>query len=131
MEGLHDYFRPEFINRLNHVVVFRPLTLAHAAAIASGQIRELAQRLSSQGISLVASPAVAQAIASEGFSADENARGIRRAVEQQLEHPLAERLLAEEFKAGDTIAVQIKNKKIAFSKAPAVAARLPLPVATQ
>jgi ATP-dependent Clp protease ATP-binding subunit ClpC len=131
MEGLHDYFRPEFLNRLNHIVVFKPLTITHATAIAEIQIRELAERLSAQHIGLTASPAVAQLIAKEGFNADEGARGIRRAVEQHLEHPLAERLLAEEFKAGDTVLVQIKNKKIAFTKAPhATVARLPLPVAT-
>jgi len=128
MDSLHDYFRPEFLNRLSHTIVFRPLTAAHAQTIAQRHVAELAKRLSTQGISLRATPGVIQTIAREGFSAEEGARGIRRAVEQQLEHPLAQRLLAQDFIAGDAVVAEIKGHKVVLSKATKLVARLPLPI---
>ncbi len=129
MDSLHDYFRPEFLNRLSHTVVFRPLTEKHAQAIAQRHVSELAERLLAQGISLRATPGVLQTIAREGFSAEEGARGIRRAVEQQLARPLAQRLLAQEFVAGDHVVAEMKGGRVALSKSTKPIARLPLPVA--
>ncbi len=128
MDSLHDYFRPEFLNRLSHTVVFRPLTERHAQGIAQKHVAELAQRLASQGITLRATPGVLQSIAREGFSAEEGARGIRRAVEQQLEHPLAQHLLSQDFVAGDAVVAEVKNRRVTLSKSARSAARLPEPI---
>ena len=130
MDSLHDYFRPEFLNRLSHTIVFRPLAESHAQAIAQRHVSELADRLAAQGIGLRATPGALQAIAREGFSPEEGARGIRRAVEQQLEHPLAQRLLAQEFVAGDQVVAEVRSGRVTLSKAAKPVARLPLPVAT-
>lgn len=128
MESLHDYFRPEFLNRLSHTVVFRPLAERHAQAIAQRHVAQLAERLAAQGIGLRATPGAIQAIARRGFSAEEGARGIRRAVEQLLEHPLAQRLLAQEFVAGDQVVAELKAGQVTLAKAAKPAAKLPLPV---
>lgn len=114
--SLGDCFRPEFINRLDHLIVFRPLLPAHATQIAELQLQQLTQRLQEQNIKLQIKPGVTKLLGQLGFSNEEGARGINRIIQRQIEHVLAEGIIAEQFKNGDTINVEAKRQKIVINK---------------
>ena len=113
-EGLKDTFRPEFLNRLDKIIIFKPLGQPAAQEIAKLQFEELNHRIKEQGISLKASPQVLKLLVKEGFSADQGARAIRRAVQDLVETPLASAILSGDFKPGDILKAGIVKNKIVF-----------------
>ncbi|PKM10275.1 MAG: ATP-dependent chaperone ClpB [Gammaproteobacteria bacterium HGW-Gammaproteobacteria-3] len=113
--GLH--FRPEFINRLDETVVFHPLEQDQIRAIAGIQIGYLRERLQEREIGLAITDAVLDKLGEAGFDPVYGARPLKRAIQQQLENPLAQEILAGRFAAGDTIAVAVKDEVLVFSKA--------------
>lgn len=112
--GLKDTFRPEFLNRLDKTIIFRPLTKDDALEIAKLQIKELAERIAGQNLNLKVSSKVLQHLVKAGFSPDEGARGIRRIIQEKIESPLATELLSDKFKANEPIKVGLQKEKILF-----------------
>jgi ATP-dependent Clp protease ATP-binding subunit ClpB len=110
-------FRPEFVNRIDEIVVFHPLDEAQIANIARIQLRGLEQRLAKLEIGLDVSAAALKAVAAAGFDPVYGARPLKRAIQQQIENPLAKDILAGNFAAGDRVHVTAKAGAITFAKA--------------
>ncbi|MDE2360482.1 MAG: AAA family ATPase, partial [Betaproteobacteria bacterium] len=109
-------FRPEFVNRIDEIVVFQPLAQAQIASIARIQLHGLEQRLGKLEIGLDVSEAALDAVSQAGFDPVYGARPLKRAIQQQIENPLAKEILGGHFAAGDTVHVIAKNGQIAFRK---------------
>jgi ATP-dependent Clp protease ATP-binding subunit ClpB len=105
METLTQHFRPEFLNRVDDLVVFHPLEPEHIRRIVDIQLEYLRQRLADRDISLVLDDNAIERLADAGFDPVYGARPLKRAIQQQVENPLAQQILAGEFGPGDTIAV--------------------------
>jgi len=115
MEIVATQFKPEFINRIDESVVFHPLEKEQIRAIALIQIEILRQRLAEREIGFEISKEALDEIAEVGFDPVYGARPLKRAIQQQLENPLAEKLLAGEFSAGSKINVTLEAEKFIFS----------------
>jgi ATP-dependent Clp protease ATP-binding subunit ClpB len=110
------HFRPEFINRIDEMVVFHPLDQAQIKKIADIQINRLRKRLAEREYGLVLAPEAMDYLAATGYDPIYGARPLKRAIQQHIENPLAQELLAGKFAPGDTIAVDCKKEKLVFSK---------------
>ena len=116
MEIVGQHFRPEFINRIDDVVVFHPLESEHIRRIVDIQLEYLHRRLRDREIGLVLEPAARDRLAQAGFDPVYGARPLKRAIQQQLENPLAQRILRGDFGPGDTIRVTVEGDTLAFGK---------------
>jgi ATP-dependent Clp protease ATP-binding subunit ClpB len=116
MDIVRQHFSPEFINRVDDMVVFHPLGQNQIRAIADLQIDYLRKRLRSQNMSLVVSNAALTAIGTAGFEPVYGARPLKRAIRQSLENPLAQEILAGKFVSGDTIEVDWRDGTMQFKK---------------
>jgi ATP-dependent Clp protease ATP-binding subunit ClpB len=116
MEVVSQHFRPEFINRVDDSVVFHSLGREQIQKIAEIQLTHLHKRLQEQEIGLVLSDQALSKIAAAGFDPVYGARPLKRAIQQYLENPLAQKLLTGDFVAGDTISVELRDDKLVFSK---------------
>ncbi len=119
MEIVGQHFRPEFINRVDEVVVFHPLGRAQIRAIADIQLDLLRRRLAERDLRLELSEAALDQLAAAGFDPVYGARPLKRAIQQRIENPLAQRILAGEFTAGTTIRVDWVDDALQFSAAAA------------
>ena len=106
-EELKQYFRPEFLNRLDEIIVFRQLTKDEVAQIAEIMLKEVFERISLKGIQLEVTDRFKSRLIDEGYNPSYGARPLRRAVMRLLEDSLAEKVLGEEIKAGDTVVVDV------------------------
>ena len=112
-EELKQYFRPEFLNRLDEIIVFRQLTKNEVKDIAEIMLREVFSRLSEKGIKLSVTDSFKERLVEEGYNPSYGARPLRRAVMRLLEDSLAEEVLSGRIKDGDTALVDIdENKKV-------------------
>ena len=116
MGEVKTHFRPEFINRIDEIVVFHALGEAQIAAIAKIQLKRLEKRLAAMEIGLVVSNDALAEIAKAGFDPVYGARPLKRAIQQELENPLSKALLEGKFAAKDTISVGLKAGRIVFEK---------------
>ncbi|WP_019625688.1 ATP-dependent chaperone ClpB [Thioalkalivibrio sp. ALJT] len=121
MEIVGHHFRPEFINRVDDVVVFHPLAREQIRAIADIQLQYLRRRLEERDLGLTITDAALDHLGAAGFDPVYGARPLKRAIQTQLENPLAQALLAGEFGPGDTIAVDIQGDQLHFGKTAAAA----------
>jgi ATP-dependent Clp protease ATP-binding subunit ClpC len=110
MEALKRNFRPEFINRLDSVIVFRALNRKDIRQIVSLEIDKVTERLEEQQIRLVPTEAALNHLAELGYDPEMGARPVRRVITQEVEEKLSDELLAKRFKAGDTISVDLEEK---------------------
>jgi ATP-dependent Clp protease ATP-binding subunit ClpB len=110
-------FRPEFVNRIDEIVVFAPLDESQIASIAKIQLKALETRLGKMEIKLVATDAALKVVAQAGFDPVYGARPLKRAIQQQIENPLAKEILSGNYGPGDTIHVREKGGQITFAKA--------------
>ena len=108
-EDLKQYFRPEFLNRLDEIIVFRQLTKDEVKQIAEIMLREISTRLSEQGITLEVTARFKDRIAEEGYDPSYGARPLRRAIMRLLEDSLAEAMLSGQVKDGDTAVVDVDD----------------------
>ncbi len=115
MDVVGTHFRPEFINRIDEVVVFHPLDQAEIRKIANIQLNNLRKRLAARELGLQISEAALDLIAQAGFDPVYGARPLKRAVQQQVENPLAQQILGGKFMPGDTIDVDVKDGELTFS----------------
>jgi ATP-dependent Clp protease ATP-binding subunit ClpC len=120
-------FRPEFLNRVDNVVVFHALTQEHIRQIVDIQIRQVAVRVQDQKLDLELTAAGRELLVEEGYSLQYGARPLRRTIEQRVEDPLCEGLLSGQFKAGDTVLIERTGDEIVLRvKEPAVAEEGPV-----
>ena len=106
-EELKQYFRPEFLNRLDEIIVFRHLTKDEVGQIAEIMLKEVFERISMKGIQLEVTDRFKTRLIDEGYNPSYGARPLRRAVMRLLEDSLAEEVLSEKIKAGDTAVVDV------------------------
>ena len=115
MEVVSQHFRPEFINRIDESVVFHPLGLGQIRGIADIQLAQLRTRLAERELSLDIEDAVMDKICEAGFDPVYGARPLKRAIQQLLENPLAQDVLAGNFAPGDTIYAKLEGDRVSFS----------------
>ncbi len=116
MEIVRVAFRPEFINRLDEIVVFHPLQQAQIRAIARIQIEYLRRRLADREMGLEISDAALDHLGEAGFDPVYGARPLKRAIRAQLENPLAQEILSGKFGPGDLIEVGLENGQLSFER---------------
>jgi len=116
-------FRPEFLNRLDDIIVFHELTEAQLRSIVDLMVKDLQKRLSERKLSIEVSEEAKSWLAKEGFDPIYGARPLRRAIERYVENPLSTKLLRGEFSPGDTVLVDLEEKALTFSVKAAVKAK--------
>jgi ATP-dependent Clp protease ATP-binding subunit ClpB len=116
MGVVQAHFRPEFINRLDDIVVFHPLDKAQIRAIARIQLRGLEKRLAERNIRLELSDQALALLGNVGFDPVYGARPLKRAIQQQIENPLAQKILAGGFGGGDVVHVDAEGGQLVFRK---------------
>ncbi len=109
-------FRPEFLNRIDEIIVFHPLTDQELRQIAGLILSDLQKQVADRKMKLEVSDAVKEKVIKEGYEPKFGARPLRRAVQHLLENPLSNEIIAGKFKEGDTVMADIKDEKIVFEK---------------
>ena len=117
MGVVQAHFRPEFINRLDDLVVFHPLDKTQIRSIATIQMSGLNKRLAERGLTLQVSDAAFDVLGNVGFDPVYGARPLKRAIQAQLENPLAQKILSGQYASGDSIVVDAQGGELVFSKA--------------
>ena len=119
--SLRDHFRPEFLNRVDEIVVFRRLDREQLDTIVGLQLGDLRRRIADRGLSIEVSPAAMHALAEEGYDPAYGARPLKRVIQKRIQDPLALRLLTGEFASGDTVVVDASSTgDLTFGRRPAV-----------
>ncbi len=113
-EALKAHFRPEFLNRIDEVIVFHELSREEVTEIVDLMIRRVREQLEGQGIGLEITRAAKELLAEKGYDPTLGARPLRRAIQQMVEDPLSERILWKEFRVGETVIVDVENSEIVF-----------------
>ena len=116
MAQLKQHFRPEFLNRLDDVIIFQSLDETELARIVEIQLAKLEKRLTQQNLTLTVDTAAKKLLAREGYDPQFGARPLKRAIQEHLLDPLATRLLEGEFKPGDRIVVSSQGDHLTLSK---------------
>src|SRR5260221_3831371 len=117
-EELHRHFRPEFLNRVDDVIIFHALELQHIKRIIEIQLRGLAKRISDRGLTIDISDGAKEHLARSGYDPAFGARPLKRALQREIVDPLAVKLLSGEFKPGDTVFVNMHDGKLALELEP-------------
>jgi len=128
MIEVERYFRPEFLNRVDELIVFNQLNHEDLQRIVLLQMRDVKKRIAEKGVDLVLDPIAIDFLIGKGFNEDYGARPLRRAIERYIEDPLAEELLRTSFSVKDVITVMLdeKGENIVFKHSPVVPAE-PIP----
>ncbi len=127
-ESLKKVFRPEFINRLDSVIVFRSLNKEDIRQIVSLELNKVTERLAEQEVKLTATEAALDLLADSGFDVEMGARPLRRVIQQKVEDRLSDALLAGTFCRGDTILVDASKGEVVLTRAKVVEEKTPEPV---
>jgi len=115
MEEVKKTFRPEFINRIDEIIVFHELTKTQLGSIVDLLVKDLQQRLSERGLMIELTEDAKFWLVKEGYDPAYGARPLRRAIERYVENPLSSKLLEGEFSEGDKIIVGLRDDKLIFS----------------
>jgi len=116
MEALRAHFRPEFLNRIDEIIVFHPLTFEHIKEIVDMQMRKIQERLREREISIELTEGAKEFLAREGYDPVYGARPLRRTIERHILDPLALKLVSGEFRSGDHIIVDFEGDRLIFRK---------------
>ena len=116
LEEVKNYFRPEFLNRLDDILVFKPLLKKELLQIVDLMLKNLNKRLIERDIHLEATDAAKEHIAKLGYDPVYGARPLRRAIQKYVETPLSEKILAGEIKPGDIVVLDVENGELVFKK---------------
>jgi ATP-dependent Clp protease ATP-binding subunit ClpB len=116
LEVVGKHFRPEFINRIDEMVVFHPLAEEQIRGIAEIQLERLRGRLAERDLKLEMSEAAMEQLVVAGYDPVYGARPLKRAIQTGLENPLAHKILSAEFIAGDTIVADVDHGNLVFHK---------------
>lgn len=106
---LKKSFRPEFLNRIDHIVVFKALSKISIAHIVNLQLADLSRRLEAKEVSLKFNQGVKDLLLKEGYDPDNGARPMRRAIQKLIEDPLATQMIEGTIKSGDTVKVTVNK----------------------
>ncbi len=117
MDVVGQHFRPEFINRVDDVVVFHPLSREHIRKIVDIQLGYLHERLAARDMRIELSEAARDKLADAGFDPVYGARPLKRAIQQQIENPLAQEILQGKFQPGDLVTVEVSEDRLDFRNA--------------
>jgi ATP-dependent Clp protease ATP-binding subunit ClpB len=112
-----EIFRPEFLNRIDEIVEFRPLSKEQIAEIVELQLRRVRERLAERGLGLELTDGAKEVLAEAGWDPTYGARPLKRAIQRLVENPLALRLLEGDFAEGDTVEVDARDGGLVFEKA--------------
>ncbi len=115
-EALKRTFRPEFVNRIDEIIVFESLTPEHMLQIVDLQMKEIQERMDEQGLTIGLTPAAKEWLAKEGYEEQFGARPLRRALQRHVESPLSVQLLKGEFASGDHVLVDLHDGQLVFLK---------------
>ena len=115
MDALGQHFRPEFINRVDEVVVFEPLGKDQIAGIADIQMQRLRERLAERDLDLQLSDEALEKLIAVGYDPVYGARPLKRAIQRWIENPLAQRILAGDFEPGAVIKAQVAGEEFTFT----------------
>ena len=118
MDAMRNSFRPEFLNRIDEIIIFHGLQQTELRRIVKLQVQRLEERLAEQKISLKLSEAALDFLADVGYDPVYGARPLKRAVQRYLETSIAKALLRGEFKGGDTIFVDVEDERLTFKRLP-------------
>jgi len=124
MEIVGQHFRPEFVNRIDDIVVFHPLDREQLQNIARIQVHYLRERLQSRDMDLELSDAAVDKLAAVGFDPVYGARPLKRSIQTMIENPLAQEILSGKFMAGDVIRVDVENDELVFNKSERASAQV-------
>jgi ATP-dependent Clp protease ATP-binding subunit ClpB len=116
MEAVKDHFRPEFLNRVDEMLIFHTLSLTQIKAIVEIQLKRVEKRLAERKLGLEVTEQAKEFLAREGYDPVFGARPLRRAIQRVLQDPLARRLLEHEFVEGDTVRVDAARGELILSK---------------
>jgi ATP-dependent Clp protease ATP-binding subunit ClpC len=114
--ALKETFRPEFLNRVDEIIIFNRLTLEHMEQIVDLQMQEISERLAEQGLEVELTDAARRWLAREGYDPQFGARPLRRALQRHVESPLSIRLLRGEFHRGDRVRVDVGESGLTFTR---------------
>jgi ATP-dependent Clp protease ATP-binding subunit ClpB len=117
-EVLKRHFRPEFINRIDETIIFRRLSRANLRGIVDLQVRHLQTRLAQREMTLTLTDAAKDRLAADGYDPAFGARPLKRLIQQQIENPLAQRIIAGDLAPGDAITVEVAGDGFTFRKSP-------------
>jgi ATP-dependent Clp protease ATP-binding subunit ClpB len=117
MQELRQTLRPEFLNRIDEIVIFHPLGREELARIVDIQLGHLRRRLADKRIELEVSDAARALLAREGYDPTFGARPLKRTIQRLVQDPLAIKLLEGEFSEGDTVTVDVHGDEMVFTKA--------------
>ena len=109
-EAMRKTFRPEFLNRIDEIIIFEPLSLDDVQKIVDLQMHEIAERLAEQGLYVALTPDARRQLAEVGYDAEFGARPLRRALQRYVESPLSVRLLRGEFREGDLVEIYVNEE---------------------
>ncbi len=116
MEELRRTFRPEFLNRVDEIIVFRPLDRVQIRAIVDILMDRVKREIRGQGMSLVMTDAARELLSTEGYDPQYGARPLRRAIQRLVEDPLSDDMLRGKFTAGDEIVLDVREGTVVFEK---------------
>lgn len=119
MDAMRSNFRPEFLNRIDEIIIFHGLQKSELREIVKLQVQRLSQRLSDRKMSLRLSESALDFLAEVGYDPVYGARPLKRAIQRELETQIAKSILRNEFNDGDTIFVDVENERLAFKRLPA------------
>ncbi len=122
-DALKSHFRPEFLNRIDEVIVFHELSREEVVSIVDLMVQRVTTQLSGQGIGLELTPAAKDFLAERGYDPQLGARPLRRAIQQLIEDPLSERILWKEFRVGETVIVDVDESPSDGQEGPVLAFR--------
>ena len=127
-KALREAFRPEFLNRIDEIIIFEPLTQKELGQIVELMLNEVRERLSDRHVDFEVTDEAKAQLVKEGYDPTYGARPLRRTVQRRIENPLAKRILAGEFGEGDVVRVDFADGEYRFEKAGRAAEREPQPV---
>jgi ATP-dependent Clp protease ATP-binding subunit ClpB len=116
LEELREHLRPEFLNRIDEVIVFRPLGLEEIKAVVDIQAAHLRKRLAEKRITLELTDGAKALLAKEGFDPVFGARPLKRTLQRRVQDPLALKLLEGEIQPGDTVRVDARGDELTFTR---------------
>ena len=115
-EGLKKAFRPEFLNRIDEIIVFDPLTDEQIHRIVDLMVQDVEDRLADHNVSLYLTAAAKDLLAKQGFDPVYGARPLRRAIQRYVENPLSRKMISGEFNEGDSVSVDVEDEVLTFEK---------------
>ena len=115
-KAMRDTFRPEFLNRIDEIIIFEPLTLKAVEQMVDLQLRGLAERMGESGLAIHLTEPARYWLAKQGYDPQYGARPLRRAVQRQIENPLSIQLLRGDYNTGDLIVIDEQDDKLTFTR---------------